>query len=319
MVPADASWGVSMFIEPNPTSHGNRSSNLDWRGIEGFISICRVPIASYTATVSVMQTFERLHREQTFHDDQARERARHFARHPEQLQFRDEDYLGHESWIAPALALLGDVRGLNVLDCGCGHGMAAVVLARRGAHVVGCDLSLGYLHEARLRAQANDVTIHWAKADGQRLPFADGAFDRIWGNAILHHLDMRLAAEEIHRLLKPGGRAVFCEPWGENPVLNLARRRLPYPGKGRTPDETPLRDRDVEVLRSVFPFVSVHGFQLLGMAQRFLGKGRLGRQLQHWDERILKRFPSLQRWCRYVVVCLEKLALSEASSSSRQA
>lgn len=255
-----------------------------------------------------MQSIERLQREQAFHDEQAKERARHYEQHPEELLFRDEDYLGHESWIAPAVAFLGDVHGLDVLDCGCGHGMASVVLARRGAKVVSCDLSLGYLNEARQRAKANQVSIQWVKADGQRLPFADGSFDRIWGNAILHHLDMKQAAAEIHRLLKPGGRAVFCEPWGENPVLNLARRRLPYPGKGRTPDEMPLKSSDVDVLRSVFPHLTLHGFQLLSMAQRFLGKGRWGRRLHEWDRRLLGCFPSLQRWCRYVVLTMDKPA-----------
>ncbi len=49
------------------------------------------------------------------------------------------------------MARLGDVAGLPVLDYGCGHGMAAVVLARRGAHVMAFDLSPGYLTEARRR------------------------------------------------------------------------------------------------------------------------------------------------------------------------
>jgi len=251
-----------------------------------------------------MNTSERLKREATFHDLQADARAATFATHPERLVFRDEEYLQHESWIRPALEALGDVAGKRVLDCGCGHGMAAVVLARRGARVVGCDLSAGYLAEARQRARANEVEIEWVKADAQRVPFADGSFDRIWGNAVLHHLDMREAAREIKRLLAPGGRAIFCEPWGENPLLNLARRGLPYPGKGRTPDETPLRRCDIEVLREAFPKLKVSGYQFLAMTQRFLGRGRLSQGLQRWDRNLLARFPSLERWCRYVVVTL---------------
>ena len=97
-----------------------------------------------------------------------------------------------------------------MLDLGCGHGMATVVLARRGADVTACDLSLGYLREARARAAANRVAARWVLGDGQRLPFADAAFDRIWGSAILHHLDLRRAGPELRRVLRPGGAIAFC-------------------------------------------------------------------------------------------------------------
>src|ERR687885_963383 len=126
-------------------------------------------------------------------------------REPERLRFDDDDYLDHETWIRPAFARLGDVAGLDVLDYGCGHGMAAVVLARRGARVTALDLSPGYLAEARRRARANGVTVDFVQGDAERLPFADGGFDRVWGNAVLHHLDLRLAGAELSRVLAPGG------------------------------------------------------------------------------------------------------------------
>src|SRR5437588_8529870 len=124
---------------------------------------------------------DRLDCEQVFHDDQARERALTFERDPGRLVFADDSYLDHETWIRPAFAALGDVAGLRVLDFGCGHGMASVVLARRGAHVTAFDLSPGYVSEAQRRAAANDVAIEFLVADGQRLPFADASFDRVWG------------------------------------------------------------------------------------------------------------------------------------------
>src|SRR5262245_54033749 len=99
---------------------------------------------------------DRLCTERAFHDDQARDRAPAFVR-PEALCFGDDAYLDHESWIRPALAELGDVRGRRVLDFGCGHGMAAVVLARRGGRVTAFDLSRGYIKEARQRAEGNGV------------------------------------------------------------------------------------------------------------------------------------------------------------------
>ena len=87
-----------------------------------------------------MTTADRLATEQLFHDRQAADRAATFRRDPAGLVFADEDYLGHETWVRPAFDKLGNLRGKRVLDYGCGHGMAAVVLARRGAAVTAFDL-----------------------------------------------------------------------------------------------------------------------------------------------------------------------------------
>ncbi len=244
--------------------------------------------------------------ERLFHDRQARARDATFVRQPGALIVDDAAYLNHETWIRPALADLGDVRGLRVLDYGCGHGMAAVVLARRGARVTALDLSPGYLAEAGRRAVANGVSVELVQADGQRLPFADASFDRIWGNAVLHHLDVATAGRELFRVLRPGGVAVLCEPWGENPLLRWARRRLPYRGKERTPDEEPLRARQLRVLQHVFPSVEVHGYQLVSMARRVLRQGRLTAWLDRCDTALLRCCPTLQRFCRYVVLTLRR-------------
>jgi SAM-dependent methyltransferase len=249
---------------------------------------------------------DRLQSERAFHDRQARERDVTFAERPDALTFDDDAYLGHETWIRPAMARLGDVRGLRVLDYGCGHGMAAVVLARRGARVTAFDLSAGYLTEAGRRAAANGVRLDLVQADGERLPFAGAAFDRVWGNAVLHHLDMDVAGRELFRVLRPGGVAVFCEPWGGNPLLGLARRHVPYPGKRRTPDEEPLRPRQVRALEHIFPTVELRGHQLVSMVRRVLRPGRLTAALERCDTVLLERVPGLQRFCRYVVLTLSR-------------
>ncbi len=212
-------------------------------------------------------TATRLAAEQRFHDRQALDRAATFC-DTEHLQFSDDWYLDHETWIRPAVEQLGLLAGTRLLDFGCGHGMASVVFARHGATVTGFDLSPGYLAEAARRAEANRVRVTYLQADGERLPFADGSFDRVWGNAILHHLNLRRAGLELKRVLRPGGVAVFCEPWGENPLLTLGRRHLPYHGKQRTSDEEPLRTRDLAPLRHIFDEMSVQSYQLLSMVRR---------------------------------------------------
>ena len=128
--------------------------------------------------------------------------------------------------------------------------------------------------------------------------------DAVWGNAILHHLDLRKAGQELKRVLKPGGVAVFCEPWGGNPVLNFARAALPYPGKDRTPDERPLVRRDLRPLRAIFPKPEVRGFQLFGMVRRVWRNRRALSALDGIDARLLRTVPALRNWCRYVVIVL---------------
>jgi SAM-dependent methyltransferase len=253
-----------------------------------------------------MISSDRHRSEQIFHDHQAAGRVRRYA-DLGALRFTDADYLDHEPWIRPAFERLGDVTGKSLLDCGCGHGMAAVVLARRGAAVTGIDLSAGYVEEARRRAIANEVDVEFVQADVESLPFGNESFDAVWGSAILHHVDLRRAGAELHRVIRPGGVAVFCEPWGGNPVLEFARRHLPYPGKHRTPDERPLRPAALMALREHFSSIEVRGYQLLGAVRRlFRRESRAGGWLDRLDAGLLRRWPGMESWCRYVVLTLRR-------------
>jgi SAM-dependent methyltransferase len=247
-----------------------------------------------------------LEREQQFHDAQAVERAVSFQTGRAMLRFDDAAYLDHETWIRPAFAMLGDLRGKVALDFGCGHGMAAVVMARSGAEAHAFDLSPRYVEETRERANANRVRVNATVANGEELPYDDATFDAIWGCAILHHLDLRKAASELHRVLKPGGVAVFCEPWGGNPILEFTRRWLPYPEKHRTPDECPLNVEGVTKLREVFPTLEFRGFQLFEMLKRAVPNLPGAGLLRVCDERLFRSLPGLQNYSRYAVLNMTK-------------
>jgi SAM-dependent methyltransferase len=78
--------------------------------------------------------------------------------------------------------------------------------------------------------------------DAHHTPYPDAAFDLVIGDGILHHLDLDVALGEVHRVLKPGGRAVFREPRLDNPLLKLFRRLTP---SARTEDERPLDAADL--------------------------------------------------------------------------
>jgi len=130
---------------------------------------------------------------------------------------------GYDRWAAvydaegnPLMALeeplvrraVGAVRGRAVLDLGCGTGRHAVWLARRGARVTALDFSEGMLERARRKPGAARVrfVVHDLH---RRLPFPDRRFDLVVSGLVLEHLrDLRHFFREIHRVLRPGGRAV---------------------------------------------------------------------------------------------------------------
>lgn len=102
----------------------------------------------------------------------------------------------------------GDVRGLKVLDLGCGTGRHAIPLAAAGARVTAVDFSDGMLAEARRKAQGAGVRFV-AHDLHEPLPFAVGEFDVVFSGLVLEHLrDLDGFFGEAHRVLRPGGRAV---------------------------------------------------------------------------------------------------------------
>ena len=116
---------------------------------------------------------------------------------------------------------LGLAPGDRLLDLGCGFGRHAYGALRRGAEVVACDLGRAELAEVRdtvaaMRAAGEipaAATAAAVGADARRLPFADGAFDRIVAAEILEHIaDDGAAVAELARLLRPGGTLAVTVP-----------------------------------------------------------------------------------------------------------
>jgi SAM-dependent methyltransferase len=105
-------------------------------------------------------------------------------------------------------AAVGDVRGLSVVDLGCGTGRHAICLAGRGASVIAIDFSEGMLAEARAKPGAERVRF-LAHDLQQPLPLPDGAFDLVVSGLVLEHLlNLDGFFREAHRVVRPGGRAI---------------------------------------------------------------------------------------------------------------
>ncbi len=136
----------------------------------------------------------------------------------------------------------GSANDGRCLEFGCGPGDALWV---DGGYAF--DLSEEALVQAQQQAARRGLRLRFCQADAERLPYRDESFDLIYGRAILHHMDTTTAAREIHRLLQPGGKAIFSEALGLNPVVNLFRRLTP---RLRSADEHPLTFRDFRIYRS---------------------------------------------------------------------
>src|SRR5262249_38902998 len=101
---------------------------------------------------------------------------------------------------------LGVTPGTRLLDVGCGAGQLAMIAARAGAQVVGCDIAANWLEKARARAAAEGLEITFEEGDAESLPYADAQFDVVTsliGAMFAPRPD--LVAAELTRVCRPGG------------------------------------------------------------------------------------------------------------------
>jgi len=199
--------------------------------------------------------------------------------------------------------VIADCRGKSALEYGCGAGLAAYPLAVEGARVAGIDISDVAIAQAQDEAARRGLSIDFRVGDAERMPFGDGAFDLVCGSGILHHLNIRPALTEVARVLKPEGRAVFIEPLGHNPLVNLFRRLTPGL---RTADEHPLLAADLAHAGERFAEVRVHYFDLFSLFAipllRFGPGESLFRLLERLDAAAFAGLPFTRHHAGFVVV-----------------
>lgn len=128
---------------------------------------------------------------------------------------------------------IDELKGMRVLDAGCGGGRYARLLAAAGIEVVGADHSAAVEKADRLCRDLPSAS--FLQADLKRLPFPQASFDFVFSIGVMHHdARTREVFDAVARMVKPGGRyAVWLyrrnQFWQEAINSSLRRRTVLMP------------------------------------------------------------------------------------------
>lgn len=123
----------------------------------------------------------------------------------------------HRMWKRVAIETIAIRPGMQILDLASGTGDLARGMSRRAGsegHVVMTDINERMLHVGRNKCIDNGELkgLSWCQCDAETLPYPDEAFDRVViGFGLRNVTDKATALREMHRILKPGGKALVLE------------------------------------------------------------------------------------------------------------
>jgi ubiquinone/menaquinone biosynthesis C-methylase UbiE/uncharacterized damage-inducible protein DinB len=102
---------------------------------------------------------------------------------------------------------IGIKPGSQLLDVGCGSGQLALIAARAGAQVTGCDIASNWIERARERAASEKLNVAFDEGDAEALPYGDATFDVVTSLfGAMFAPRPHLVASEMMRVARPGGK-----------------------------------------------------------------------------------------------------------------
>ena len=155
------------------------------------------------------------------------------------------------TWSIPddEIHALGDVTGLRALELGCGAAQFGINLVKRGADVIGLDLSANQLTAARANMTDAGEWLPLVRASAEAIPFADASFDMVvCDHGATSFTDPHVTIPECARVLRPGGVLAFdvATPWvavswpdDDSPPDRTLHRPYFDLGRSETDDELP--------------------------------------------------------------------------------
>jgi len=203
-----------------------------------------------------MSVSQQVRRERDFHNQWAQELSL------EELKVRESFEACTAVENRFVLGQMGDLAGKKILDLGCGAGETSVYFALQGAKVYACDVSEDFLKVAHRLADRHGVKLETVQLDTGRIPYREESFDFVFGNGVLHHVDLGMTGLEVFRVLKSGGKAFFIEPLPYNPLIRVYRKMA---AAVRTVDERPLSYRELKQIRPLFSSFEHREFWFLSL------------------------------------------------------
>lgn len=196
-----------------------------------------------------------------------------------------------------------NIKDKTVLEIGCAKGeYANVVLKHNPKKYVGIDISDVAVSKSYEINNEYLSKIEFLVMDGADLSFQNNSFDKIFGHGVLHHLDYEKAIKNIVKVLKQDGEGIFFEPLGHNPLINLYRKLTP---NLRTEDETPLKIKDLNFIKSNFRKVDIkyyYLFEILTVLFRNTIFFNLIKIITSYIDKMLFKITFLQKYAWIVVI-----------------
>ena len=198
------------------------------------------------------------------------------------------------------LEALTPIEDRRVLEIACGTGRFTVMLAERGADIVGLDISSAMLAQGREKAQAAGVTdrIEFLRGDAARLPFPDDHFDTVFAMRFFHLADT--PAKFLAEMCRVSKEQVFFDTFNDRSTRVLYNWLLPMGSRlyGREEVDRLIGGAGLELADASHDFVLPYGFyrkipnQLAGAfrsADTAIGDTPLGNALasvSYWNTRV---------------------------------
>lgn len=204
-----------------------------------------------------------------------------------------------------AFYLLGDVQGKTVLDLGCGSGENMIPLLKRGAAVIGIDISPELIELARRRVSNYGLNARLLVGSAYDTTLPAESVDVVFSMSLLHHLDLSQARAEILRVLRPNGILILREPIRFSRTADRLRKLFPPPAADISDYEHPMTRDELSVVTQGFEILAQRNFRLpfVPLLIRF---NVAKKQIWLLDRWLLSSFPGLEQFATIKAMSLRK-------------
>ncbi|HEY4766321.1 MAG TPA: class I SAM-dependent methyltransferase [Candidatus Sulfotelmatobacter sp.] len=212
--------------------------------------------------------------------------------------------------------LLGDVQDKLVVDLGCGSGEEVVPLRKRGARVIGIDISPHLIAVGRERLRKYGVDAELRVGSAYETHLLDESVDVVFCMSILHHLQLDRVKNEIRRILKPHGLFIFKEPIRFSWTMKQLRRLFPS-AEDVSEFEYPLNSKQLNALVDGFQVLASRSFRtpFVPLLTRTIKVPYLQKGIWSRDAWVLRQFPVLAHFATVRVMALRPTISSVASAT----